>query len=146
MPGQGSQVGSRVTAVPREYKASEEVLPPGRGQEPLQPVVIGIDAELLHQVKRRLVDPHQPEELRRGHEDCELQLGLDRAARQVAHPVLAIERADALRVGGRVVDALLRFVWSASVGVRLSRAVTNTVCNGGIWAVSPVIHRSRRPA
>jgi len=35
----------------------EEVLPPRGGEEPLQPVVVGVHAELRHQIQRRLVDP-----------------------------------------------------------------------------------------
>src|SRR6516225_7574163 len=57
-------------------RRDQEVLPPGGGDEPLQPVVGRGHVELRLQVQRRLAAPHPGEEIGRRHEDHELQLRL----------------------------------------------------------------------
>src|SRR5215472_14512878 len=57
-------------------RRDQEVLPPGGGDEPFQPVVRRGHVELRLEVQRRLVPAHPGEEVGRRHEDHELQLGL----------------------------------------------------------------------
>jgi hypothetical protein len=66
------QFGQREGAV--TARRDEEVLPPGRGDESLEPVVLRADFVLVLQVKRGLAGAQDPEELGRRHEDRELQL------------------------------------------------------------------------
>jgi DNA-binding NarL/FixJ family response regulator len=61
----------------------QEVLPPGRSEEPLEPVVRRADSVLVLQVKRGLVRAQGPEELGRRHEYRELQLRQRDAAGRV---------------------------------------------------------------
>src|ERR1700722_11019453 len=55
---------------------AEEVLPPGGGHEPLQPVVLLGHPELGREVQRGLADAQPRKEIRRRHEDGELQFRL----------------------------------------------------------------------
>src|SRR4051794_28423747 len=57
-------------------RRAQEVLPPGRGDEAFEPVVLVRDLELLLQVGRRLVTAHGGEEVGGRHENGELQLRL----------------------------------------------------------------------
>src|SRR6185312_7694912 len=85
----------------------EEVLPPGRREEPLQPYVLRRDAVLLGEVHRSLTAPHRPEEIRRRDEDAEVQLRLLRAVRNVERVEARAVRADVDRRGvGRPAGAL----------------------------------------
>src|SRR5438105_4277858 len=94
LPGWGDRVAgssSHSTFVPKVFgilsefderecpvaaRRNEEILAAGRGQEPFQPIVVGIDAELILQVERGLVYPHDAEEFGGRDEYGELELGL----------------------------------------------------------------------
>src|SRR6202023_4321600 len=65
---------------PVAARGDEEILPPGRGEESLEPVVAHADTVLILQVERCLVGTQGPEEFSGRHEYRELELGQNGAA------------------------------------------------------------------